>query len=342
MTGLVERYVDEAMSGVGAGSRDELRREISGMVDELVEARVALGESPDTATEGVLNELGNPRRLARQYDSDHRYLIGPKHYDDYIRLITAIAWSVLPLVAIVIFGAKLLEGDGSDVRLVGGAAAEALWTTFFIGVQFVFWVTVSFVVMERQQDPQVAAERSDGDGWTTADLLPEKPKRQISMADALVGLGFTVFIAIIFVLVYRNGINMYLGDEGRSAIDGKVPFFNPDIPTAVAWLVLGLLVADGLLEIVKYAAGYWTRLVAFTQVALNVVWIGVALFVLGTWDLVNPGIRGAVHDDVADVFLADWFEQSVLAIALVTAVIAIWEAVRGYLAWRPEPDQWSV
>lgn len=342
MTNLVDRYVDEATSRVGEGARDEVRRDIHGMVDELVEARVAQGDAPDAATERVLNDLGHPQRLARQYDGERRYLVGPRHYDDYVRLLMAIGWSVLPLIAIVIFGANMLEGDGAVGGLVGGAILEALWTTFIVGVQIAFWVTVAFVVMERTEGEVTSEVSTDQDEWTIADLPPEAPKRQISMADALVGLGFTVFIGVILVLLYRNGIAMYVGDEARASIDGFVPFFNHDIPETVAWLVLGLLVADALLEITKYAVGHWTRVVAFTQVALNLVWIVAGLLVLRAWDLVNPGIRGSVDDGLADFFLADWFEQAVLAVLLVTSVIAIWEAVRGYLAWRPEPDRWSV
>jgi hypothetical protein len=342
VTNLVDRYVDEATSRVGASTRDEVRRDIHGMVDELVEARMAQGEPPDAATEQVLNELGNPQRLARQYDGEHRYLVGPRHYDDYVRLLMAICWSVLPLIAIVIFGANMLEGDGTIGGLVGGAIVDALWTTFIVGVQIAFWVTVAFVVMERTEGGATAEVASDRDEWTVVDLPPVVPKRQISMADALVGLGFTVFIGAILVLLYRNGISMYLGDEASASIDGFVPFFNPEIPASVAWLVLGLLVADALLDVTKYAVGYWTRFVSFTQVALNVVWIVVGLLVLRAWDLVNPGIRGSVDEGLADFFLADWFEQAVLAVVLVTAAIAIWEAVRGYLAWRPADDPWSV
>jgi hypothetical protein len=337
MTTLIDRYVDEAASHVGAGAREEVRREIHGMVDELVEARLAQGEPEAVATEGVLNQLGNPRRFARAYAGEQRYLIGPRHYDEYIGLLTAIASRVLPLVAIVAFAANLLAGEGNVGRLVGDALAEALWITFMGGVQIAFWVTVVFAVMERERrsgsDVETASE-----GWTVADLPPVKPERKISMGDALTGFGFTVFIGVILILVYRNGINLYLDD----ALDRTVPFFNPDIPSAMPWLVIGLLAAEAVLEVIKYAVGYWTRAIAGTQVALNVAWIGVALVIIGVWDLVNPGIRGAVDDNVADLFLGPWFERSVLATALVVSAISIWEAARGYLQRRPQPDPWSI
>ena len=313
------------------------------MVDELVGARVVQGEQPETATEHVLNDLGNPRQLARRYDGDHRYLIGPKHYDDYIDLLTAIATRVLPLAAIVIFAASILSGDGAIGSLVGGAVADSLWTTFTIGVQIAFWVTLAFVVMERTQRPGASTEAAgDVRAWTVADLPPAKPKRQISVSDALSSLAFTVFIGIVFVFVYRNGISMYLGDGGPDAVDGNVAFFNPEIPAAVAWLVLGLLAVDAMLEVVKYAVGYWVRFVAFTQIALNVAWAAVAMVIIGVWYLVNPGVRDAVSDDAAELLLGSWFEQSVLASVLVISAIGIWEAVRGYLARHPHSDPWTV
>jgi hypothetical protein len=341
MRTLIDRYIDEAASQVGAGTRDEVRRDLHGMVDELVEARVAQGEPEGTATERALNELGDPRRFARDYTGERRYLIGPRHYDEYIGLLKAIASLVLPLVAIVAFAAQVLVGEGNVGSLVGNALAEALWITFMGGVQIAFWVTVVFAIMERQQRPDTTPDPA-AEAWTVADLPPAKTKRQISIGDALTGLGFTLFVGVILILVYRNGINMYLSDQRSAELGRTVPIFNPDIPTAVAWLVIGLLAADALVEVVKYAVGYWTRVIAFTQVALNGVWIGVVMAILGAWDLVNPGIRGAVDDGVADIFLDSWFEQSVLATALVVSVIAIWEAVRGYLAWRKSDDEWSV
>lgn len=341
MTTLIDRYLDEAASHVGTASREEVRRDIHGMVDELVEARVAQGEPEGTATERVLNEMGDPRRFARDYAGERRYLIGPRHYDEYIGLLKAIASLVLPLIAIVAFAAQVLVGEGNVGSLVGNALAEALWIAFMGAVQIAFWVTVVFAIMERQQRPEDTPDPA-AEAWTVADLPPAKPKRQISIGDALTGLGFTVFVGVILILVYRNGINMYLGDERSADLGRTVPFFNPDIPAAVAWLVIGLLAADALVEVVKYAVGYWTRVIAFTQVALNVAWIGVVMAILGVWDLVNPGIRDAVDDGAADIFLDSWFEQSVLATALVVSAIAIWEAVRGYLAWRKPDDEWSV
>lgn len=341
MTTLIDRYLDEAASHVGAGTRDEVRRDIHGMVDELVEARVAQGEPERTATERVLNELGDPRRFAREYTGEQQYLIGPVHYDSYIELLRTLLTTVLPLVALAIFVSNVLPGEGSVGGIVGGAIGETVWTTVTIGVQIAFWVTVVFAIMERQQRHQATADPA-GEAWTVADLPAAKPQRQISIGDALTGLGFTLFIGVILILVYRNGINMYLGDERSAELGRTVPFFNPDIPMAVAWLVIGLLAADALIEVVKYAVGYWTRAIAFTQIALNVVWIGVVMAILGAWDLVNPGIRDAVDDGVADLFLDSWFEQSVLASALVISAIAIWEAVRGYLAWRKPDDKWSV
>jgi hypothetical protein len=341
MTTLVDRYVDEASSHVGAGSREEVRREIHGMVDELVEARLAHGEPEDVATTRVLNELGNPRRFARDWSGEQRYLIGPRHYDEYVGLLTAVATRVLPLVAIGAFAVNLLAGDGSVGRLVGEALGRAAWVTVSAGVQIAFWITVVFVLIERGQRGETDAA-PDRDGWTVDDLPPVKPARQISVGDALAGLGFTVFVGVMLTLVYRNGITMYLGDERRAALDQTVPFFNPGIPSAVAWLVLGLLVADGILEIGKYVVGSWTRAVTVAQVVLSLAWAGVAMVVLGGWDLVNPGIRDAVDEGVADIFLGPWFEQTVLVSVLVVSAIAIWEAVRGYLRHRPQPDPWSI
>lgn len=343
MTTLIDRYVDEAAGHVGAGSRDEVRREIHGMVDELVEARVEQGEPADTATERVLNELGDPRRFAREYAGETRFLIGPRRYDEYIAVLKAVATRVLPITAIVVFAVNMLAGSGSIGSLIGEAIADAAWITFNAGVQIAFWVTVIYAVMERTQGEGVATEETDeGDEWTVADLPPPKPERQISRTEALAGLALTLFIAFVLVYAYRNGLNPFLSDERSAELGRTVPIFNPEIPVTIAWLVLGLTLADAALELVKFVVGRWTRVVTGLAVGLNVVWIGVALAIVNTWDLANPGIRGVVSDSLADFLLGSWVDQLILAIMLVTAVVDIWEAVRGYLAGRTDSDRWSV
>ncbi|HYH12463.1 MAG TPA: permease prefix domain 1-containing protein, partial [Thermomicrobiales bacterium] len=312
MTALVDRYIEVALTGVSSGTRADVEREMRGMIDELVEARVERGERPERATEQVLNELGNPRVLARQYDDGKRYLIGPDQYDTYIDLLRMLLTRVLPLITMIIFVVNLIGSDAPVMSAVGSAVGEALLSTLWIGVMISFWVTVVFAVLERTGNPAI----SSGSPWSVTDLPEEAPRRQITVADALTGLGFTLVIGTILVVVYRSGMDMYIGDE---AVDGTVPFFDPEIPQTMAWLVIGLLVADAALEVVKLSIGFWTRPITVATILLAGVWAVVAMVIIGRWDLVNPGITAVTSDEVADIFLSSWFEMSVLAVALASS-----------------------
>lgn len=343
MTTMIERYVAEAVRHVSAGSRHEVTREIHGMVDEMVEARVSRGVLPVVATEGVLNELGSPRRLAHKFGDTHRYLIGPGQYDEYVEALRTMLLRVLPLVAIVVFAVQIMNGDGGVGSAVGGAVTESLWTVYLIGLQMAVWGTVAFVIMDRsRRDEPVPAESDQAHQWTVADLPEVEPRRQISMADTLAGLGFTLFVGFILVMVYRNGMEMYVGDKGRNASGDPIPFFHPDIPRGVVWVVIGLLGADIILEVVKSAVGFWTRSIVVAQILLAVLWAGAGMLIIGQWELVNPGIDAAVSADVTELLMDSWFEMSVLATLLVVSAYSIWEAVRGHVAWREQDDEWTV
>jgi hypothetical protein len=339
MTTMVDRYIEVALSRIPGGSRNDVEREMRGMIDELVDGRIEQGEEPDIAIEHVLNELGNPRDLAREYGDGRRYLVGPDQYDSYVDLLKAMLTRVLPFVTVIVFMVQLLGSDESDiVPAVLDAVGESVWMTLNAAVHIVFWVTVVFVVLDRTG----ASAPGDQRRWTVADLPAPRTRRQIPVADALTGLAFTLLIGIFLVIVYRGGVDLFTRDGEGILSAGSVPFFNPDIPQSMAWLVLVLLAADTVVECLKLNVGNWTRGITGATVLLAVVWAVVAMVIIGRWGLVNPGIGSEMSDDLAEIFLSSWFELSVLAVAIASSAIDIWDAVRGYLAWRTPDDEWSV
>ena len=108
-TTLTDRYVAAAMRTVPEKQRDDLGAELRASIDDQIDARVENGEPHGDAERAVLTELGDPDKLAAGYTDRPLYLIGPRYYLDWWRLLKLLLWIVPACAA---FGVAL----GADPR----------------------------------------------------------------------------------------------------------------------------------------------------------------------------------------------------------------------------------
>jgi len=78
MTSLTERYLATALRGIPERQRADVDRELRSSIADAVEDRVVAGEDRVAAEKDVLEGLGNPARLAAEYDGRKLHLIGPE------------------------------------------------------------------------------------------------------------------------------------------------------------------------------------------------------------------------------------------------------------------------
>src|SRR5690606_7396065 len=93
----------------------------------------------------VLTELGDPRLLAQQYKGRNNYLIGPDLYPLFIRILRLILIIVLPILFVVNLATGFSGGVDHIISLIG----YALGHTISGAIAISFWVTISFVILER-------------------------------------------------------------------------------------------------------------------------------------------------------------------------------------------------
>jgi hypothetical protein len=334
MSNLIERYVGAATRHLPENSRNDAARDIRVMVDELVDARVAAGEDPVTATTAVLNELGDPAHVARSFEDRPRYLVGPQYYRHYIWLIrTLLSW-VPGVVFVVLMTINVLTDDQPLVQSFVGGILDAGGTAFIVAVQIAFWVTLVYAIME-WANPSGAEPERKGE-WSVADLPEEAPRRQVSAIDAAWGVGVMVFTGTLLVVQHVRGVKAFIrGDEITDALDGRVvPFFNPDIPSWMVTAVFALIAFTAVSEIVKFAIGNWTLPATIAEVIASLLWIALPAIVIGQWSLVNPEINRVWDSQAAEWLTGSDFERLVLVGLVLVSAWSIVEAIRGYLAYR--------
>ena len=211
MSALTERYVWAVLRAVPASQRAELEPEIRALVGDAVEARNGDPTLDDAAAErAALTELGDPPALAARYAGTPQYLIGPRFFPEWRRLLTLLLPIIVPIVGVVVTGANLLGGAS-----VGSALAAGIGTAINVAIQTLFWFTLVFAVIERVADGQGEPKRA----WSVDDL-PELPDDgRISVGDAISSIIANVIVA---------GAILWVMLRPPIVIDGTAyPLFDP-------------------------------------------------------------------------------------------------------------------
>jgi hypothetical protein len=305
---LTDRYVDAAMRSVPEKQRDDLSAELRASIDDQIDARVDAGERHEAAERAVLTELGDPDKLAAGYLERPLWLVGPRYYLDWWRLLKLL-WAIVPACAA--FGVAL--GQTLAGAPLGAIIGSTIGVVVSVIVHVAFWVTIVFVILER-----TGHETMDQSAWTP-DRLPEPKASGAKLSDLVATL---VFLAI--------GAGFVLWDHfiGWPVGDGRMTSFLD--PGLWPWWITGLFVlmaAEAALAVTVYARGRWTTGLAYLNLVLDVAIALPALWLISQGLFLNPELLPTVDpDDGAQV-------TGILNVILgfVFAGIAVWDSIDAFL-----------
>ena len=133
MTTLTDRYVWAVLRAVPSRQRDELEPEIRALVADAADAHAG-DAAPDAAERAALVELGDPDALAARYTDATRFLIGPRLYPEWERLLRLLLPIVAPIAGFA-FGA------------VGWATGKPVGEAIVSGLGIAFTVVVQLAVL---------------------------------------------------------------------------------------------------------------------------------------------------------------------------------------------------
>src|SRR4051794_9452026 len=174
---LTDRYIDAAMRSVPEKQRDDLSAELRASIDDQIDARIDAGEAQTAAERAVLTELGDPDKLAAGYLERPLWLVGPRYYLDWWRLLKLL-WAIVPVCAA--FGVAL--GQTLAGAPFGAIAGSVVAAVIGVIVHVGFWVTLVFVILER-----TGHETMDPSPWTP-DRLPEPKASGATFAEMVASL----------------------------------------------------------------------------------------------------------------------------------------------------------
>lgn len=312
---LTDRYVDAATRTAPEAQRPELSNELRERIADQIDARIDAGEAPDAAEIAVLNELGDPDKLAAEYTDRPLHLIGPRYYLTWWRLLKLL-WAIVP--AFAAFGVALglvIDGQGFG-KVIGTVIPVVIQVIVNIG----FWTTLVFFIIERS----TKNEDIGLVGKWSVDQLPEMRDNGAKLSDLVASLVFLGLAAGAVLWDHFVGF-VYFTDTGW------MPFLSPELwPWWIAALFVAIAV-EALMAIAVYAKGRYTWALAGVNLALNLVIAVPAVWLISVGRFVNPEFWPTVipPDSSATV-------ESVMTIifAFVFAGIAIWDSIDGFLKAR--------
>lgn len=309
-TTLTDRYVDAAMRTVPEAQRADLAAELRGSIDDQIEARVVEGEEPAAAERAVLTGLGDPDKLAAGYTERPLWLIGPRYFLDWWRLLKLLLWIVLPAAAFGVSLAMVLGGAGFGEII--GAIVPLVLT---VGVHLAFWTTLVFAIVERSTRPGTAGPLVP---WSI-DQLPEPRTRGAGLGDMVASLVF---------LVVAAGAILWDLFVGFVPTEPGLSFLAPGLWPAWITVLFVLMALEAALAVTVYAVGRWTMALAVVNAVLNVAIAVPAIWLLMQGELLNP-------EYFATILPAD-SAQTVTGVLTTLfgfgiAAIAIWDTIDGFL-----------
>lgn len=272
---LTDRYLDAVGRQVPHDKRDEVCAQLRESLDIDVNRRVASGIPVLEAERQALEALGDPRRVADDAVGP-RWLVGPRVYPDYLRVLRTVAAIALPIIAAAVAITSGLAGQNPvEVVLSAGAAV------FAAAVHIAFWVTVAFVVVERTGTPAP----SQGRRWTVADL-PAPERARVGVGETATGIVFSVLLI---------GVVLWPWTYVPSAGAEPVPVLSGDLRPGVTAFLVAVLAAGIVLDLVCYLRGRWTMLLAALNTLLDVAFAGIVIGLVASERLFDPAFVEALR-----------------------------------------------
>jgi hypothetical protein len=252
---LIEIYIAQVIKYLPPGEREDVKKELYSNILSML---------PDDYTaediEKALDELGDPVHLADEYRNKKRYLIGPKYYHSYIKVLKLL----IPIIAgISILGFFLdyifTNQTLSVVELITGS----IISIFQAAVGVFAAITIVFAVVEYHAIAEPVKKRK----WTVQDLKsPIYTAKPIPKSE---GIAAIVFSVLFFMILYYSPelIGWYAKENGVLV---NTPLFNLQVLNHYMPMIVLVILFGVLTAVLKIVFGYWNVRLAVVNLLSNV------------------------------------------------------------------------
>lgn len=271
---MIDRYVYTVTRYLPETMKQDIDKELRTTIEEMLPSNPT-----EKDIEQVLRELGNPWKMANEYQPNKRYLIGPNYYDHYLsvlKIVLSIVTTVLIILAIV--EAVTQPSPQVDQSQFYISLFSNMFSSVLDGLfQAITWVTVVFVLIERTSSEVAQTD----DEWKLSDLAQvHQPKLSISRVETIIEIAIVIFMTFLvlnqpqligyFTKVIENGVQQIQ----------QVPLFNIEKFSQYSLLIVVSSIFTLLIAVWKLIAGHWNMKLIIGNIISNIVGIIVSIIIL--------------------------------------------------------------
>ena len=285
---LIDAYISEVIQRLPEKKRDEAEKELRATIAEMLPE-----DYDEEEVKAALEKLGNPAIVAGRYHKQPMYLIGPRYFDVYVTYLKRIV--PIAVVLSLVFGLIDSFTDYSigqeTVKFIIKSFAHSLGNAIEIVFQVVFWITLTFAIMERtvknkeNQDNQPLTIKFKK--WTPDDLKVTKAvpkKKAISKFEVFWGFFWTAIWGVLYFYANRF-IGIY--EDNGEGITFVTAVFNQKVLQHYWTSIVLVIILEVSLNLYKFITGYWTKNLAIFNAVVEITTSLVFLVILVNPNLLN-------------------------------------------------------
>lgn len=282
---LIERYLYDVVRRLPEKQKKDIEEELRTLIEDMVEERQTDELSYDKDIESVLEELGEPAKLAAKYRGEDSHLIGEAYYPLYCQILKIVLLCVGVGMAVSAVVSFFVAADVNSMDGVIRSVQDGLMNLAMIPsalIQAFGWVTFAFFIMERNQ----VKLQGNKEPWKVS-KLPDIPSKKavIAKSDSILGIVFGSLFAVWFIYAPE-----YMGAWIKSTSGEMVAIsifnmanWNRILPLFL--IIFGLGIID---DLVKLIIGKYNRTVMWVTVICNIISIGLTVYLFKGLVLWNP------------------------------------------------------
>jgi len=329
---LIERYIHAVTQQLPEAMKDDVAKELRGNIEDMLPEQYTEEE-----VKAVLEELGNPWKIAEEYQPKPRYLIGPALYSKYftvLRLVVGIVITVLAVVTILgwVFTPPT-EWTGPDYYV--DMFVELIVALINGGLQAALWVTLVFVAIERGWFGMNSGSSTEKESsWSIRELpqLPVQSKRIPRSSSITSIVASLLFTAVIVVRPELLGIHTR-GADGQYShyplLDvERVQFYLP--------LIIIITIAYVILFVWKYIVPYWTYRLWSAHIILSLLSMVLLLVMVNDPSLLREGfLQDAAQSlNISQAKAISGWDNIIRVLSAAIVIITIWDGIDTWLKAR--------
>ncbi|MDM5209138.1 hypothetical protein LG276_19480 [Cytobacillus kochii] len=327
----IDVYIHEVTKRLPEKQRNDIALELKSSILDALPENYSLED-----VKAVLEDLGDPAEIAKNYRDAPSYLIGPDYYDLFMTTMKMILQLAIGFaVAFIVFeGVITYLNSNQDWTYIFTVFGKGIWTVLSTAIQVVFWVAIVFIIMERTG---VAPYEIAGTGekWTPDDLknITVIPKKKgITKIDIFAAFLWTaIWGTIYFFALDRVGI--YTQNNQETGLTLLTPIFNQELLLSFWPLVLIVILCELTLTVYKWVKRQWTKSLATINTIYQLLYTILFLLII-----LQPNLfHSHLINELSQLFnttatnissILDTIIGVSIAITIISAVYASYEGFR--------------